>query len=146
MGSARKRVRRWCTDGFSVGGFPRTTGGPRTQGADRGTGRGVGYGITLHSTHQPFPRPSPPNHPQRQFPAIISVLGQFQAATRKTAIPKRATCHTVRHSFATHLLESGTDIRSVQSLFGHASVETTIIYLQVMKRPGAAAPSRLDLD
>ncbi len=67
-------------------------------------------------------------------------------AVRKAAIPKRATCHTMRHSFATHLLESGTDIRTVQSLMGHASVETTMIYLHVMKRPGAGAPSPLDLD
>ncbi len=67
-------------------------------------------------------------------------------AVRKAAVPKRATCHTMRHSFATHLLESGTDIRTVQLLMGHFSVETTMIYLHVMKRPGAGAPSPLDLD
>jgi integron integrase len=74
-----------------------------------------------------------------------SMQRQFRDAVRKAAIPKRATCHTLRHSFATHLLESGTDIRTVQTLMGHASVETTMIYLHVMKRPGAGGPSPLDL-
>ena len=74
-----------------------------------------------------------------------SMQRQFKDAVRKAAIPKRATCHTLRHSFATHLLESGTDIRTVQRLMGHASVETTMIYLHVMKRPGAGGPSPLDL-
>lgn len=76
----------------------------------------------------------------------VSLQRQFKNAVRKAAIPKRATCHTMRHSFATHLLESGTDIRTVQSLLGHASVETTMIYLHIIKRPGAGAPSPLDLD
>lgn len=74
-----------------------------------------------------------------------SMQRQFKDAVRKAGVPKRATCHTMRHSFATHLLESGTDIRTVQSLMGHSSVETTMIYLHVMKRPGAGGPSPLDL-
>ena len=74
-----------------------------------------------------------------------SMQRKFKDAVRKAGVAKRATCHTLRHSFATHLLESGTDIRTVQSLMGHASVETTMIYLHVMKRPGAGGPSPLDL-
>ena len=74
-----------------------------------------------------------------------SLQRQFKDAVRKAAIPKRATCHTLRHSFATHLLEAQTDIRTVQTLLGHSSVETTMIYLHVIKRPGAGAPSPLDI-
>ncbi len=68
----------------------------------------------------------------------------IRAAAKKAGLDKRVTPHALRHSFATHLLEQGTDIRTVQELLGHTNIATTQIYLHVMRKPGLGVKSPLD--
>jgi len=63
---------------------------------------------------------------------------------RRTGIAKHATCHTLRHSFATHLLDDGYDIRTIQELLGHKDVRTTMIYAHVLNRGGQGVRSPID--
>ncbi len=68
-----------------------------------------------------------------------------KAAVREAGLAKRVTSHTFRHSFATHLLSSGYDIRTVQELLGHKDVRTTMIYTHVLNRGGRGVRSPADV-
>ena len=86
------------------------------------------------------------NNSMRRHHAHASVLSRaVKNAVEESGINKRASTHTFRHSFATHLLERGCDIRTVQELLGHSDLKTTQIYTHVLKRGGNAVRSPLDL-
>ncbi len=83
---------------------------------------------------------------RRTVPVHHTVLQKaVRSAGVRAGIVQRVGCHTLRHSFATHLLESGQDIRTVQALLGHRDVSTTMVYTQVLNRGGVGVRSPLDV-
>jgi integron integrase len=96
-----------------------------------------------------FPAASPSRDPRsgtwrRHHLSLKMMQRRVKEAVRMAGIEKPVSCHTFRHCFATHMIEAGADIRTVQELMGHASVKTTQIYTHVLNRGGIAARSPLD--
>ncbi len=80
----------------------------------------------------------------RHHVSAVYIQTAFKKAVHAAGVPKKATCHSLRHSFATHLLSNGYDIRTVQDLLGHKNVATTMVYTHIIKKGGMGVKSPID--
>lgn len=124
--------------------------------------RGWGYVILPNALHRKYPNANTQfewqflfssnnvrkdeitNQMRRWHCASSTIQKALRKSVNQANLYKRVTCHTLRHSFATHLLEAGTDIRTIQELMGHNNVKTTMIYTHVVKKTVLNTKSPLD--
>ncbi len=101
-----------------------------------------------HGSRSFRPRPCPTTPPsgkhRRHHIHVSNLQRSFKEAARRAEIDRNASVHSLRHSFATHLLEKGYDIRTIQSLLGHSNLQTTMIYTHVAGRNLLGVISPLD--
>jgi integron integrase len=130
---------------------------------DRDVERGQGRAPLPDALERKYPRASREWQWQFIFPSTVlspdrrtgevcrfhtpgsSLQKAVKRAVQAAGVDKRASCHTLRHSFAIHLLEAGYDIRTIQELLGHKDVSTTMIYTHVLKKGGRAVKSPVDM-